>query len=324
MKLDKSTAVGLFVLTGLSLCAGAIILLGGVSWFTPQSRAIVYFQDSVAGLTIGAPVTLRGVKIGTVRDMKVYVKLPDARPVIPVYLEIDPGKVSWTTGSRKARDGELDLAIKAGLRAQLATQSLVTGQLSVNLDFHPEAPASLSGIPGDIPEIPSMASDIQNIKDEIADLKLPELAEKARLALDGIQRIVVELSGHVGPMAGSLEQTSDAARKTLETATEAVRLLQADSARTLASIDRLAIASQNQVTVLGKNAERVLTAVDRATAKAEILIGSLNDMTGPRAPLRGDVEAAIRDLAASASSLREFTRDLRRDPAATLTGRSAR
>ncbi len=324
MKLDKSTAVGLFVLTGLSLGAGAILLLGGVSWFAPQSRAVVYFQDSVAGLTIGAPVTLRGVKIGTVHDMKVYVKLPDARPVIPVYLEIDPGKVSWITGSRKARAGELDLAITAGLRAQLATQSLVTGQLSVNLDFHPEAPASLSGIPGEIPEIPSMASDIQKIKDEIADLKLPELAEKARLALDGIQRIVVELSGHVGPMAGSLEQTSDAARKTLETTTEAVRLLQADSARTLASIDRLAIASQNQVTVLGKNAERVLTAVDRAMAKAEILIGSLNDMTGPRAPLRGDVEAAIRDLAASASSLREFTRDLRRDPAATLTGRSAR
>ena len=324
MKLDKSTAVGLFVLTGLSLGAGGILLLGGVSWFAPQTRAVVYFQDSVAGLTIGAPVTLRGVKIGTVRDMKVYVKLPDARPVIPVYLEIDPRQVSWVTGSRKARAGELDLAINAGLRAQLATQSLVTGQLSVNLDFHPEAPASLSGIQGDIPEIPSMPSDIQKIKDEIADLKLPELAEKARLALDGIQRIVAELSGHVGPMAGSLEQTSDAARKTLETATEAVRLLQADSARTLASIDRLAIASQNQVTVLGKNAERVLAAVDRATAKAEILIGSLNDMTGPRAPLRGDVEAAIRDLAASASSLREFTRDLRRDPGATLTGRSAR
>ena len=324
MKLDKSTAVGVFVLTGLSLGAGAILLFGGTRWFAPQSRAVVYFQDSVAGLTIGAPVTLRGVKIGAVRSMKVYVKLPDARPVIPVYIEIDPSQVSWLNGVGKAGPGDLKQAIEAGLRAQLATQSLVTGQLSVNLDFHPDAPAGLSGIPGDVPEIPAMTSDLQKIKDDIADLKLPELAEKARVALDGIQRIVGELSGRIGPMAGSVQQTTDAARAALETTAEAVRVLQADSSRTLASIDRLAVATQGQVAAIGKSADRVLTAVDRATAKGEILIGALNDMAGPRAPMRGDIEAAMRDLAATASSLREFSRDLRRDPSATLTGRSGR
>ncbi len=324
MKLDKPTAIGVFVLTGLSLGAAGILLFGGGHWFAPQTRAVVYFQDSVAGLTIGAPVTLRGVKIGAVRSMKVYVTLPDARPIIPVYLEIDPGQVSWTTGAGKAGKGDLVRAIEAGLRAQLATQSLVTGQLSVNLDFHADAPAGLSGLPGDVPEIPSMSSDFQKIKDDIAELKLPELAEKARAALDGIQRIVGELSGRIGPMAGSMQETTDTARATLEATAAAVRVLQADSSRALASIDRLAIATQGQVATVGKSAERALTAMDRATAKAEILIGALNDMTGPRAPMRGDLEATMRDLAAAASSLRDLSRDLRRDPAATLTGRSGR
>jgi paraquat-inducible protein B len=135
---------------------------------------------------------------------------------------------------------------EAGLPAKLATQNLVTGQVSVNLDFHPDPPATLIGA-GDAPEIPTISSDFQHIKNETADLKPPELAEKARTALSGINQIIGELSGKVGPMADSLRQTSDDARATLDTTTAAVRQLQSDASRTLDSADRLANTTEAQV-----------------------------------------------------------------------------
>ncbi len=323
MTLGKSTAVGAFVLGAMGLGVAAILLFGGLRLFTDTLRVVVFFQDSVAGLTVGAPVTLRGVKVGTVRDMKVYVRLPELTPVIPVYLEIEPGQVSWNKGSLGTGSADFELAVKAGLRAQLATQSLVTGQLAVNLDFHPDTPVRLTGLAREVPEIPSIPSDLEHIKNQIADLNLPDLAEKARLALTGIQTIVGELSGTIAPLAGSAQQTTDAARVALEASTAAIRQVQADASRTLGSIDRLANATQAQIAVTGRDMTKVLTSATRATERAEILIGALNAMTGPRAPIREDLEAAIRDLAASAGALRSFTRELERNPAAALMGRSS-
>lgn len=200
MALGKSTAVGAFVLGGIALGVAAILLFGGTRLFSTNLVVLVHFQNSVAGLTAGAPVTLRGVKVGTVRSMKVYIKLPDLVPVIPVILEIQPSQISWTDGSLGANPGGIEGAVKAGLRAQLATQSLVTGQLNVDLDFHPDTPATLIGSTGSMPEIPSIPSDFQHLKNQITDLNLPELTDKARSALTGIELIVGELSGRIGPM----------------------------------------------------------------------------------------------------------------------------
>jgi paraquat-inducible protein B len=324
MALNKSAAVGAFVLGGLALGVLAILAFGGTRLFTKSLPVVVFFQDSVAGLEVGAPVTLRGVKVGTVHSMKVYLKLPELVPIIPVYLEIEPGKVSWTNGSLGADKADVDLAVKAGLRAQLVQQSLVTGQLSVNLDFHPGLAPGPIEASGDVPEIPSIPSDMQHIKDEIADLKLPEIAEKARVALTGIDQLVSELNGKLGPLADSVKQTSDTARTTLETTTDSVRQVQADASRTLGDIDKLATTTQGQIGTAGKEIEVSLAGVNRTMAKAEAVISAVNDMTGPRAPLRGDLEAAIRDLAASASSLRIFSHEVERNPSELLLGRASK
>jgi paraquat-inducible protein B len=218
---------------------------------------------------VGAPVTLRGVKIGTVRSMKVYLKLPDLVPVIPVYTEIEPNQVSWTKDPLAAGASDLAIAVKAGLRAQLATQSLVTGQVSVNLDFHPETSATLVGSADDAVEIPS---DCQHIKDEIADLGLPDLAERARAALSAINQVVGERNGKLGPLADSVKQTSGDARVTLDTVTHAVRQLQAAASRTLNSVDHLATSTEGEIHAFGQSAGEVVT-------RAGKVMDNLNGLT---------------------------------------------
>jgi paraquat-inducible protein B len=321
--MGKSTAVGAFVLGALALAAAAVILIGGTGLFTTKLRVVAYFANSVAGLAVGAPVTLRGVKIGTVSSMRISMRLPDVVPIIPVYMELQPDQVSWTTTSTGANTTNIETAIKAGLRAQLTTQSLVTGQVSVNLDFNPESPPTLIGH-DDVPEIPTIPSDIQRIRDEIADLKLSELVDQARTILTGVNSVIGELNGKVGPLVDSVRQTSDAARTTMETAAGAVRQLQLDASKTLESVNHLTTSSEGQIQTTAKDIDRLADTADRAAARAEKVMDNLNDITSPRSPMRDDLAAAVRDLAATASSLRNFSRDVDRNPAGTLFGRASK
>jgi paraquat-inducible protein B len=320
MAFGKSTAVGAFVLGAIALGVVAILMFAGSSLFTPRLRVVAYFQDSVAGLAVGSPVTLRGVKVGSVQSMRVNLQLPDLVPLIRVYMELQPGQVSWTSGSNHADVADLELAVKNGLRAQLSTQSLVTGQVAVSLDFHPDTPGTLIG-GGGVPEIPTIPSDFQRIKDEIAELKLADLAEKARTALTGINQIVGELNGKIGPLLDSLRQTSDDARTTLDTTTASVQQLQRDASRSLNAIDHLATATEGQVLASGKNIDQVAATAEHAAAAADKLVANLNQLTAARSSLRDNLDATLRDLSASASSLRNFSREVEQNPSSLLLGR---
>jgi paraquat-inducible protein B len=318
-----SLAVGIFVLGGLALGAAAILVFGGMRLFTATIPAVTYFPGSVAGLSVGAPVTFRGVKVGTVRSMRVHVELSDLRAVIPVFLDLDPAQLAWTNGTPAPGDAELRRAVHAGLRAQLVAQSLVTGQLAVDLDFR-GGPPSPEAAAGTTLEIPSVTSDMQYLKDQLTELNLPALAEKASRVLTTLQRVLDDLGDKATPLAQSLLLAVADARTTLQSATIAIRAVQGDSARTLGNLDRLGAAGRRQLATSGAQLDVVLARAASVLARADTLTASLSAATAPRSAERADVQATLRDLAASAASLRSFTRDLQRNPAATLLGHVAK
>jgi paraquat-inducible protein B len=100
--------------------------------------------------------------------------------------------------------------------------------------------------------------------------------------------------------------------------------VQGNSARTLDNIDKLAVESRGQIATNGRDLDQVLQTAQATAAQAEKLVATLNDMTAPRSPIRDDLQASVRDLAASADSLRTFTRELERAPAATLFKKASR
>jgi paraquat-inducible protein B len=211
----------------------------------------------------------------------------------------------------------LQHAIELGLRAQLSSVSLVTGQLDVDLDFLPGTPAILSDPSAKMPEIPTVPSDLQQLKDKLLQMNLPELAKNARSVLVSAQLVLDRVAGKIDPLAAS-------AQTTLDTATGVLRSVQADAAHTLSSITKLADETRHQVSAKGHALDPVVASAAEATANANKLLVSLNGMVGPEAPMRGDLEASLRDLAASASSLRDLTRNLQRNPGGTLFGKSQR
>jgi paraquat-inducible protein B len=316
MTANKPLLVGTFVLGGLAVGVVAILLFGGAQLFSGTARMVSVFTGSVAGLAVGSPVTFRGVTIGKVEDIQVQLDQTNHTGMIPVYMVIEPGKVEWTNGSFRNDAPSMTAAINAGLRARLRSQSLVTGQLTVDVDFYPGTPIVLAHLTGKILELPTMPSDMQNLKDEISDLNLRDIAEKTRLTLDSMQHLLDQVGGRIGPLADSLQSTLETTRTTLVA-------LQGNSARTLDNIDKLAIEGRGQIATNGRDLDQLLKAAQATAAQAETLVATLNEMTAPRSPMRDDLQASVRDLAASAGSLRAFTHDLERDPTATLLRKAA-
>ena len=324
--------VGGFVLGGLALAVAAILFFGGMTLFRPTLRAVIFFPSSVAGLAVGSPVTFRGVQVGSVRKISLHLNVEDRTSTIPTYIELDSERISWQDVPHpgKGPEGEpgIPQLVRAGLRATLSTPNLVTGQLGIELDCRPYSRFPPPGPDLGVPEIPSVPSAFQNLKDVVTNLPLRELVDDMRAALAHIQSVADNVNGQVAPLADNMRQTSDsarqvadAARQTVLASTEAVKLLSSDANRTLNSIDQLAIDSRKQVLVNGQELQRVLASAERTAKSAETLMGTLNTMAAPRSEMRGHLEAALRDLADSASSLRSFSRELERNPVGALKGR---
>jgi paraquat-inducible protein B len=317
----KPAIIGGFVLSGLALGVAAILLFGSLRLFSSTQQAVVFFQGSVAGLVVGAPVTFRGVQVGSVQRISLLIDVKDLTARIPVYLDLHPESVSMVEGILPAGEVSIERLLKAGLKAQLNTTSFVTGQLQVDLDLRPDVKVPPTGGDLDVPEIPAIPSQLQALKDELAGLQLRQLADTAQRTLVSIQRVSDQLGDNIGPIIDNVEKTSDSARETLQTTTEAIRQIKADAARTLGHIDQLAVEGRQQLTARGGELSRVLVEAGRTAHEAETLMASLNDMTSSRSQARGGLEAAIRDLAATASSLRNFSREVERNPSVILTGK---
>jgi len=307
----KPLIVGSFVVGGLVLGVAGILLLGSGNLFTHPTRVVVVFTGSVAGLDVGSPVTFRGVRIGKVSSIRVQIDVKRHEDSIPVYLDLDPSLVTWTNGREPSGTSDLAVSVKAGLRAQLMSQSYLTGQLTVNLDTHPDLPLIAQVSIDGVPEIPSIPSDLQDLKDEFRRLDLPGLGRRTRDALVSMQRTLDTLNGAVGPVAQSLQAT-------LAKTTQAVSQVQTDATRTLATIDQLAADGRGQLKTNGDDLDRLLKTAQRTATEADSLLASLNDMTDAHSEMRGDLQASMRDLAATSSSLRSLTEDLQRNPVGTL------
>lgn len=319
----KPALIGGFVLGGLALGVAAILLFGSLRLFRPSLKAVVFFQGSVSGLVVGAPVTFRGVRIGSVQRILLRLDAKDLTARIPVYLDLQQDLVTMVNGNLPARHASFDRLLEAGLKAQLYTASFVTGQLQVDLDFRPDI--KVAPVPTDqsVPEIPTIPSQLEALTDQVKALQLPQLVEHAQRSLASIQRVTDQLNDKIGPFIDSAKATSDSARDTLTVTAVAVRQVQAATTHTLGDIDQLAVLGRQQLTARGGELSRVLTEAERTMRQTATLTASLNDMTSPRSQTRTDLQSAIRDLAATASSLRNFSREVERNPSTILTGKGA-
>jgi len=206
-KKANPAVIGGFVVGAVALAVAGVLIFGSGEFLKEQMSWVSYFPGAVDGLQVGAPVNFKGVKVGQVTDIKVTLDARDDVVRIPVSWDLEPDRIALMGMSEAQRaeirsKGDRPLAqvlIKRGLRAQLQSQSFVTGQKMIALDFFPDTPIDLSGRDGDVPEFPTTPSSTEKLTKTIENLPIDELFTDARNALQGIDRLVRSIDSKVLP-----------------------------------------------------------------------------------------------------------------------------
>lgn len=136
--------------------------------FTQKNYFLIYFTQSVRGLSVGAPVEFRGIQLGEVVDIRADF-IPKSKTFrIPVTVAIEPERIYGYGSSSKASIDDLRTFIRDGFRAVLRSGNLVTGQLFVDLDFFPDDPPQELAFVDGTPVIPSRATELKEIAESIS------------------------------------------------------------------------------------------------------------------------------------------------------------
>lgn len=172
-------------------------------------KVVMYFSDSVRGLSIGAPVLLRGIPIGKVTDIKLEVDAKTADIEIPVVVEVEPDRIVIVNKDPHSTTNEnISKLVAKGLRAQLQTGSLLTGQLFVALDLFPGSKVITHKNNTGYQEFPTTPGDIN------------QLIHSAQTIMAKLSKLPLEkMTAEINKTLESFQGTSKAATKTLNTAT---------------------------------------------------------------------------------------------------------
>ena len=185
-KVNK-TVIGIFVIGALVLLMISIVVFGSGELFKRTNKFVLYFDGSVKGLSIGAPVMFRGVSIGAVKDISLIYDSKAGTVMLPVIVEIQQDRIKGA-----ASFGEVDAdkkMIALGVRGKLEVQSFLTGQLMISFDFYPDRPAILRGILKEYPELPTLPTS-EDIFETMQNLPIKEITKNLEATVQGINKLV--------------------------------------------------------------------------------------------------------------------------------------
>lgn len=248
----------------------------------------VYFEGSVAGLERGSPVVSMGLRLGEVTDVHLEVDQAAMKVRIPVTLVLEPQR--WQVKGERAHGAEamrqqIAAWVQRGLRAQLETANLLTGQKQIALNLVPAAPPATMTMEDDLMVIPSIPSEterltekLQAFLDKLDKAPVAELVADLRNTVQDASRLIASPSlrkgiDGVGPLLDSLNRTTEAAKATLNGATTTMQ--------------------------------------------------TANDALGAESALRYDVARLLKELTSTARSLRSLTDFLEAHPNALILGKPA-
>ncbi|TMH30059.1 MAG: MCE family protein [Betaproteobacteria bacterium] len=194
---------------------------------------VLVFNQSVRGLQPGAPVDFRGIVVGEVAAIHTQYDPQNERISIPVEIRVYPERFTSRLrgGAPKAgrlgKDGKfVARLVERGLRAQLRTASLLTGQLYVALDFFPDAPRASLDLAQSPPELPTTASALEDLHTTLVGM-----AGNFNRTLQTLDALVKRLDTELAPEARA---TLAEMRKALAETTKTM----GDASRTFASAEK--------------------------------------------------------------------------------------
>jgi phospholipid/cholesterol/gamma-HCH transport system substrate-binding protein len=314
----STTKVGAFIVGALALIVICALLFGSGRFFHARQEFVCFFRGSLNGLKVGAPVKFRGVQIGTVTAIRIRVS---AQPrvtetdvkeaALPVFIELDQDQIQALGGEGSLASDELVKAfIARGLRAQLATESLLTGLLYVDLDFHPGTQPTFILPPGSgYREIPTVPTSLQ---------QLQEAAMRALSRLDNVD------------FAALINSLTDAAKATRSfVGSQELKETIVQMKDTVASLkktaDSIGKASDHLDAHLDPMIESLRKTSDQATltlASAKATLADIDGALDPSSPIGYKLLRTLDNLSEASKAVSTLADYLHRNPSALVRGRA--
>ncbi|MGD2036756.1 MAG: MlaD family protein [Desulfobacterales bacterium] len=257
--------------------------------YTEKRPFILHFNESIRGLTVGAPVEFRGIKIGQVVDIEAAYDPGTLSPRITVLIETEPQR--WAGEPNMDPTQQLQNLVDKGLRAQLKTGSLLTGQLFVDIDFHPDAPKAQVKLDGKFPEVPTIPAPLQMITTRVNEL------------LNKLETVPIEQIG-----------------KDLGDTLQNVKRL-SESEELLAAVQALNETLQEARQLVQNLDSTVAPEISSTLDQAQKTLVSVEGTLGQDSPLQYEMRQAIMELGEAARSVRILVEYLERNPKALIYGK---
>ncbi len=295
--------IGGFVIGAVVLAAVGVVTFGSGKFFDDSESFICYFENSVNGLAVGAPVKFKGVAVGQVADIRLRFAKDDDSADIPVVLSINRDVIIDTLGGKIDFDDNTTLAamIKAGLRAKLESQSMVTGLLFVGLDYYPETPVRLVATSGKIAEIPTLPSTLQQFQ------------QAATEVLNQVQHVNFQ------QIMANLEKTSAGLDRLVNSPKVDATLVALEE--TIASLRDASRTIDSKVGPIADDIHQVAGEARGALARMNEVLAHADQLVAPDSPVTWELAQALKQVAGAASSVDLLAGYLQENPRALLFGR---
>ncbi len=342
--------IGIFVLGAMTLLVIAAVVLGSGTFFRKTFKAVCFFEGSVGGLDVGAPVVFNGVRIGEVKDVVLRYNASNLTTTIPVYVEIDPQRAK-TIGPRPTSfEDNLKLLIEHGLRARLELQSFVTGKLQVSLSFYPERPIRLVGADRKYPEIPTIPTTMQEITKRIEQLPLEQIVKDIGSAAAGINRfvnspeitktihsvslaaeesrsLIQNLNSQVQPISSDVQQTLREVQKLVRDIDVKATTLTSSIDGTVKDVQKLVHNIDGQVGPMSASLQKTLASIEKASDEAGVTLrqaqqtlAALEGDIGEDSELMYELNKAVKEVGIAGKAIQSLAKSAERHPEAIIFG----
>lgn len=327
----ESRAVGLFVLGAIFLAAGTLIFVGSTGLFSREVRCVLYFDESVNGLYVGAPIKYKGVPIGRVSDIRIHYNQPENSAAVPVFVRIDARRLEGELGKGLEPDGPqlFGTPISNGLRGMLQLESFITGQLFIELDYVADAETGaprFRQIEPVYPEIPTVPSIMARLGTETTDLFARLSSLDYRGLVEETLSLVRTVRERIAPLQteklqADLQEVLVSARDWLDP--RRMEKLTGELSETLRSVRTTSDAARGELDSLSGSAASLAARTENVLKGMESLVEEVDLLVETGSPLRRDLESALTDFADLSRHLAELIRLLERNPSSLLRGRPA-
>ncbi|HSC69631.1 MAG TPA: MlaD family protein [Cellvibrio sp.] len=312
-KKNPSFIIGAFIVGATLLTFTLLIFFSGGNVFTDKERVIMYFDSSVQGLIVGAPVKLKGVVVGEITDIRIHFQNEEPLILTAVSAELVMKRIHKKGAA--VTDEFFDEAIKNGLRAQLNYQSFLTGLLYVELDFSPSSPMKLYRLQDSWIELPTVATPFEEISKTIQELNLKGVVKNIDGLIVEARNIVA--SGQIQQTLTSVDTAANSVAATSENLNK--EILQFGSTRK--QLDAWLAELNKQTPEIAKQVNTNLVELQKTLVQLNKTADTITNTFAEDTPLVNQLNTTLKDVSRSAKAVRSLSETLEQQPEALLRGK---